>query len=203
MAFTIDRNEASLRLAVSTRTIDRLVALGRIQTKRIGKKIWLEEDDVESIRASDTSRHIEESVTQTESEPRVDRVYEHEIIHPDEKRVAPLEHGATMVAYSQLYVDAQTIISAKDETIQDLSYRLGKTENELRNSVPLLDYRLSTNLIETTESQKNELAKSLTEKISHLEREVEKRNMGIVGLSLLFLFVLAFAGVFFLYMYRF
>lgn len=50
MAFTIDRVEAARRLSVSTRTVDRHIKSGKINTKRIGKKMFLDEDDIESLR---------------------------------------------------------------------------------------------------------------------------------------------------------
>ncbi len=56
MAYTIDRNEAALRLGVSTRTIDRHIQAERIRTRRVGKKLFLEEDDVEQIRSEDPAR---------------------------------------------------------------------------------------------------------------------------------------------------
>lgn len=59
MAFTLDREEASRRLGVSTRTIDRHIQADRIRTRRVGKKIFLEEDDVESLRADDPARSEE------------------------------------------------------------------------------------------------------------------------------------------------
>ena len=55
MAFAIDRNEAARRLSVSTRTVDRHIQGGRIRTKRIGKKMYLHEDDVENLRISGDS----------------------------------------------------------------------------------------------------------------------------------------------------
>ncbi len=61
MAFAIDRVEAARRLSVSTRTVDRHIQAGRIRTKRIGKKMFLDEDDVELIRVSEPS-HNEEDV---------------------------------------------------------------------------------------------------------------------------------------------
>ena len=62
MAFTLDRVDAAKRLGVSTRTIDRHIQAGRIRTRRIGKKMFLEEDDVEEVRLSDPSRREEDYI---------------------------------------------------------------------------------------------------------------------------------------------
>lgn len=53
MAFVIDRVEAARRLSISTRTVDRHIKSGKIRTKRIGKKMFLHEDDVENLRLTE------------------------------------------------------------------------------------------------------------------------------------------------------
>ena len=62
MAFAIDRVEAARRLSVSTRTVDRHISAGRIRTKRIGKKMFLHEEDVELVRSTDLARPTEEYI---------------------------------------------------------------------------------------------------------------------------------------------
>ena len=59
MAFSLDRDGASRRLGVSSRTIDRHIQAERIRTRRIGKKMFLEEDDVEKLRMNDPARREE------------------------------------------------------------------------------------------------------------------------------------------------
>jgi excisionase family DNA binding protein len=75
MAFAIDRVEAARRLSISTRTVDRHISAGRIRTKRIGKKMFLHEEDVELIRTTDQDRHDEEYIIIDD----MDKV-EHEIL---------------------------------------------------------------------------------------------------------------------------
>ena len=74
MAFTLDRNEAASRLGVSTRTIDRHIQAERIRTRRIGKKMFLEEADVEKLRQEDPARREDdyEVITNPESKERKD-----------------------------------------------------------------------------------------------------------------------------------
>ena len=62
MAFTLDRIEAAKRLGVSTRTVDRHIQSNRIRTRRIGKKMFLEEDDVELLRSEDPARKADDYV---------------------------------------------------------------------------------------------------------------------------------------------
>jgi hypothetical protein len=101
--------------------------------------------------------------------------------------------------YIQLYETSQKIIFKKDEIIQDLAYRLGKSESELKNSIPLIQYKKATFLLESAKSKTDEDAVVLSSKIGSLEKELIKRNSAILGLAILFVLVLAFSVVFFLY----
>ncbi len=188
MAFNLDREWAARRLGVSSRTIDRHIQAGRIHTRRIGKKMFLEEEDVETIRLLDTARAKEnyEVVTHQES-PMT-----HEIVHPASQ---PSE-TALMAEFTRIYTEAQELIAKKDAVIQDLAYRLGKSESELKNSVSLIDYKNATFLLESAKSKGNQDTQVLTDKVEHLEGEISKRNTMIISLAILFVLVLAFAFVF-------
>lgn len=191
MAFAIDRVEAARRLSVSTRTIDRHIQAGRIRTKRIWKKMFLDEDDVELIRVSEPS-HTEEDVVFFENQKEKDDV---EVIH---KKRELAEKDDRLPDFHELYREATAIISKKDDIIQDLSYRLGKTEMELKNSIPLVEYSRATFLLESTKTKGTEDTQSLSKEVESLEKEITKRNSAIIGLAILFILVLAFSVVFFL-----
>lgn len=191
MAFTIDRVEAARRLSVSTRTVDRHIKSGKIHTKRIGKKMFLDEDDVESLRISgDSSFPDEDYVVILDSDEIPEPSHLGEIIDPRKEKVPN---------FSMLYNDSQKVIFKKDEIIQDLSYRLGKAETELKNAIPLVEYRKATFLLESAKLKSDTDATWLGNKIDFLEKEITKRNSAILGLAILFVLVLAFSVVFFLY----
>jgi excisionase family DNA binding protein len=79
MAFTLDRDQAAARLGVSSRTIDRHIQAGRIRTRRIGKKMFLEDDDVEIIRNMDPARREEDYVIIMDDN---EKSATHEIVQP-------------------------------------------------------------------------------------------------------------------------
>lgn len=195
MAFAIDRVEAARRLSVSTRTVDRHISAGRIRTKRIGKKMFLHEEDVELIRTTDPDRHDEEYIIIDDA----DKV-EHEILTRWQVReAAPVEYTTEGPNFVTLYEVAQKTIVKKDEIIQDLAYRLGKAETELKSSIPLTEYKKTTFLLESAKSKTDSDALLLSEKIATLEKDVTKKNSAILWLAILFILVLAFSVVFFLY----
>ncbi|MBP9779185.1 hypothetical protein KBD33_01010 [Candidatus Gracilibacteria bacterium] len=192
MAFTIDRNEAALRLGVSTRTIDRHIQLERIRTRRIGKRMFLEEDDVETLRSIDPSRREETYEVIHESPKKEKNMQEKEIV------IQSIDSQA-MTEFTRLYEDAKRIIAKKDEIIQDLSYRLGKSETELKNSIPAVEYKKATFLLESAKTKNDEDKEDLTGKLKNLEKEINKRNSALIAITMLFVLVLAFSIVFFFY----
>lgn len=195
MAFTLDRDQAAARLGVSSRTIDRHIQAGRIRTRRIGKKMFLEDDDVELIRNMDPARREEDYVIIMDD----DKVPTHEIVQPSKWLSAVDNNSAAITELVRLYEETRSLIARKDETIQDLSYKLGKTETELRNTIPLVDYNKATFLLESAKTKWTEDTATLSDKIAGLEREITKRNGAILSLALLFVLVLAFSVVFFFF----
>ena len=196
MAFSLDRDGASRRLGVSSRTIDRHIQAWRIRTRRIGKKMFLEEDDVESIRMADPARREEEYVVINDTPMERDT---HEIVS-EKGLLDPMKNNnAALSELVRIYEDARATIAEKDNTIQTLSYKLGKIETELANSIPVLEYKKTTFLLEAAKSKSDTDASTLVTKISHLEGEIHKRNSALITLAILFILVLGFSVIFVLF----
>jgi excisionase family DNA binding protein len=194
MAFAIDRVEAAKRLSVSTRTIDRHIQAGRIRTKRIGKKMFLDDGDVELVRQMDPARREEDYIVIMD-----DEVPESTLIQEYSHELAPSGNNQIIAEFSRFYTETQALIAKKDETIQDLSYRLGKIESEITHTIPVTEYKKATYLLESAKSKSDEDTRTLTDKVTTLEKEIIKRNSMILGLTILFILVLAFSVVFFLF----
>lgn len=125
MAFTIDRNEAAERLGVSTRTIDRHIQANRIRTRRVGKRLFLEENDVELIRLEDSAASAGEPITIIAEEP-LESNSKAEILPSNYQKSQDISADTkfALTEFSRIYSEAQTIIAKKDEVIKDLSYKL-------------------------------------------------------------------------------
>lgn len=154
--------------------------------------MFLHEDDIEALRLLETPHKEEDYVVIFD-----EKEDSQEIALPTREIVQP-QHS-NLPDFSKLYDDSQKIIIKKDEIIQDLSYRLWKTETELKNSIPLVEYKKATFLLESAKNKTDSDAETLGTKISSLEKEISKRNSAILGLAILFVLVLAFSIVFFLY----
>lgn len=194
MAFAIDRVEAAKRLSVSTRTIDRHIQAGRIRTKRIGKKMFLDDGDVELVRQMDPARREEDYIVIMD-----DETPESALVQEYSHELAPSGNNQIIAEFSRFYTETQALIAKKDETIQDLSYRLGKIESEITHTIPVTEYKKATYLLESAKSKSDEDTRTLTDKVTTLEKEIIKRNSMILGLTILFILVLAFSVVFFLF----
>jgi excisionase family DNA binding protein len=199
MAFTLDREAAADRLWVSSRTIDRHIQAGRIRTRRIGKKMFLEDEDIESLRNLDPARREEDYVVIMDDKKMPPK---HELLHSRESNhtiAVSAPDNTAVTELVRLYEETRNIISQKDEIIQDLSYRLGKTEMELKNTIPLVDYNKATFLLESAKTKWTEDADRLAHTVETLEKEISKRNNAIISIALLFVLVLVFSVVFFLF----
>jgi hypothetical protein len=196
MAFSLDRDSASRRLGVSSRTIDRHIQAERIRTRRIGKKMFLEEDDVEALRMADPARREEDYIVISDDNKQKEMP---EIMSSSQGLMDPKQNNAALSEIVRIYEDARSLIAEKDATIQTLSYKLGKIESELENSVPVLEYKKTTFLLENAKSKSDTDASSLSSKISHLETEITKRNSALVTLVILFILVLSFSVMFVLF----
>ncbi|MFZ2256158.1 MAG: hypothetical protein WAW59_00660 [Patescibacteria group bacterium] len=197
MAFTLDRDGAASRLGVSSRTIDRHIQAGRIRTRRIGKKMFLEDEDVETLRNMDPARREEDYVIIIDDDKNTSP--KHEIVQPKGQKNLAVADSTAVTELVRLYEETRGIIARKDETIQDLSYKLGKAETELRNTIPLVDYNKATFLLESAKTKGSEDTMQYSQKIENLEKEISKRNGAILSLALLFVLVLAFSVVFFFF----
>lgn len=195
MAFSLDRDGASRRLGVSSRTIDRHIQAGRIRTRRIGKKMYLEEDDIEAIRMADPARREEDyTIVESTEERKIP-----EIVNSSTDIIDPKQNNVALAEIVRIYEDARSLIAEKDATIQTLSYKLWKIETELANSIPAMEYKKTTFLLESAKSKSDSDAEMLTKKITTLESEVNKRNSALITLVILFILVLGFSVIFILF----
>lgn len=195
MAFSLDRDGASRRLGVSSRTIDRHIQAGRIRTRRIGKKMYLEEDDIEAIRMADPARREEDyTIVESTEERKIP-----EIVNSSTDIIDPKQNNVALAEIVRIYEDARSLIAEKDATIQTLSYKLWKIETELANSIPAMEYKKTTFLLESAKSKSDSDAEILTKKITTLESEVNKRNSALITLVILFILVLGFSVIFVLF----
>ena len=154
--YSIDREQWAKLLNMSTRTIDRYIRSGKLRSKKVWKKVFLHNTDVEILK----NWWIQE---------------EYEIINSKELDNTFVKTDI-WTNYKDLYSESKIIIQKKDEIIQDLSYRLWNTEAELKNSISLIEYKKATFLLESSNSKVEEEKNELNSNINKLESKVKISN---------------------------
>lgn len=174
--YTIDRDWAAKILNVSTRTIDRYVKSKKIRSQKKWKKVFLNDQDISIL----VKWWIQES---------------YEIIRNDEDNwswfdIRPIEWVTNI---DSMYREALMNIEKKDEIIKDLSYRLWKAEIELKNSIPVLEYKKTTFLLESSTKKQEEEKKELTDKVDNLKEKI--KNQEFLNIILIIVFTILFLVV--------
>lgn len=176
--YLIDRDETAKILNVSTRTVDRYIKSGKIRSQKKWKKIYLNNQDIEIIK----NWWIQE---------------DYEVIRPSEKTedswfiIKALENTRSL---NTLYEDAVRVIERKDEIIKDLSYKLWRAELELKNSIPILEYKKTTFLLESSNNKTTEEKKDLNNNIEYLKENI--RNQQLINIILVSVFSILLIVVF-------
>lgn len=175
--YSIDRDTAAKTLEISTRTVDRYIRSWKIRTIKKWKKILLNNQDVEILK----SWWIQE---------------DYEVIKPQVEEntgftIKPLDGTRN---YKSLYEDSLRVIEKKDEVIKDLSYRLWKTEVELKNSIPLLEYKKTTFLLESSNNRTEEEKKELHSSLDSIKEKL--RNQEMINIILVWIFSLMLVVIF-------
>ncbi len=134
MVFTLSREDASKMLGVSTRTIDRYIQSWKIRTKRDGKLIMLHKEDVGQVKGG---------WAQTD----------YEVIAPKPTLVPSVGYDPRE-AQNEILRTLETIIREKDALIQELTFKLGKLESDISNTVPKLEHKKAVLALEEANSSR-------------------------------------------------
>lgn len=77
-----------------------------------------------------------------------------------------------MVDYRDLYEEILRKVEEKDRIIQDLSYRTGQAESELKNSVSMIEYKKQTFLLESAKAKTDDDIKVAEGEVLKLKEEI-------------------------------
>jgi hypothetical protein len=115
------------------------------------------------------------------------------IVIEDEVALEPISQFVTkplIVSYKDLYEESKRLLERKDELIQDLSFRLGTLETELKNTIPMLEYKKATYLLESSQSKIEDERKELGNKVEKLATEMKQEQTTNMILIIVLGFVL-------------
>lgn len=170
--YKITREEAANMLSISTRSIDRYIRAWKLRSKKEGKIVYIHQDDINNFLSGGAKKQeiivwnvvssSEETISYTPSIPK--------------------EDGNIMVMFDRLREE----IREKDEEIKDMSVKMWKMEEIVKNSISMIEFKKTQFLLEES---KNSVASDLENTKKELEskevllKEEKKLNYILIGIS--------------------
>lgn len=198
MPFSLDRYAAADSLAISTRTLDRYVKAGKLRSKKVGKKVFVHDGDLDILK-NELGREVDDSARQEDVEFVKPKAEDGEIVFfEDAKKDTGFRRKPVLVDYQDLFEDAQKRIDEKDRVIRELSYRVGQAEAELKNSVSMIEFKKTSYLLEAAKTKGDEEKAVAVKEVESIAKrlESEKTITAILAVALAIL-LLGFLGMWF------
>lgn len=159
MVFTLTREDASKMMGVSTRTIDRYIQSGKIRTKREGKVIMLHKEDVAQVKSWGAQT-------------------DYEVITPAPKpTLVPSIGYDPREGHNEILRTLEKIIRDKDMLIQEITYKLGKMETEMLNTVPKLEHKKAMLALEEANSSRLHDMEMLAQTKRNIEWKYQREKL--------------------------
>jgi excisionase family DNA binding protein len=155
--YTIGRDEAAKRIGVSTRTLDRWIRSGKLRYKNSGRAVFVHAGDFDILlkahgRAFGNGHTNHQSNSQPDTEA-------HETTHVTSSTNADS-------IYRKLYEDTAEELKAKQEKLEAAGFRVGQLEAQLKNSVPLIEYKQKEDELRQKEEAANKENLALKNKLA-------------------------------------
>lgn len=189
----ISRKEASKLLKLSIRTVDRYIKAGKLSTIEEDGRIWLLKGEIERFGGVDNVDRVDRHLSTPLSIDKVDRVdtkmstlstADNDVKILGNKKREGRERA--MDFYKKLYEELKLELKEKQERLEVANYRVGQLENQVRNSIPILEYhqqRTEKIQLDNRINQQQNLISQLTRQIREIS--FKKRIFLAVLLTLL------------------
>jgi len=148
-SYNIDRKAASRLLKVSIRTLDRYIKSKKLSSKAIDGRIWLNRKELRGFGAvrkrGDSSRQEDLSMSPKSIENSVDKTAKIEMIDVDKPiNNIEIKKNLDQEVYEKLFLQLKEELKEKQERLELANYRVGQLEAQVRNSIPILEYKSET-----------------------------------------------------------
>lgn len=161
--YTIPREEAADNLGVSTRTLDRYLKTGKLKFKSVGRNVFVHALELKKLTELFLKK---KSKQEKQSSPGRSQ---NEKVEP----IMTVDNNIEEKIFRNLYTEATSELKLKQEKLEAASFRVGQLEAQLKNSVPLLEYKQkeeelqqeNKNLLRQSESAKTKFLVSLVSAI--------------------------------------
>lgn len=151
------RQEAADMLGISTRSVDRYIKSGKLRSKKEWKIVYVKWSDVEVMMWGGQTQ--QEVIVPGEK--------------PQSKAVAKPADTKSNEVLENIYSDLKKEIKYKDETIQELSQKLWRAEEMVKNSVSVVEFKKSQFLLEESKGHMNKEVEDIKKEKEKLQGELK------------------------------
>jgi len=188
--YNLTRQQAADKLGISTRSIDRYIKAWKIRAKKIWKIVYVNENDINTLAWETPNKQkiiINQDTIQTQ------QTTETSINNEQKAVVKKSDYDKIAASFEKVFTWLRQEIQKKDENIQNLSIKLGRMEEMLKNSVNIIDYKKSQFLLEESKNHLNKELKDLEKQKQDLQKELkyEKTTNKLLIFFLLLLLIIA------------
>ena len=196
--YTYTRQDVAELLWISTRSVDRYIKAWKLRAKKEWKIVYVNNEDVKNLWWTGEVKHeiidkkeYEESKKEKQKE-NIEIVEKKEL--PKSKEIEVKTNFKTY-PLDEVYYDLRNEIKQKDEVIQDLSIKLWRAEEIVKNSVSMIDFKRSQMLLEDSKTHLGSAISDLKTKNEDLEKKLkyEKTTNWILIITVIVLLTIAWA----------
>ena len=196
--YAYTRQDVAELLWISTRSVDRYIKAWKLRAKKEWKIVYVNNEDVKNLWWTGEVKHeiidkkeYEESKKEKQKE-NIEVVEKKEL--PKSKEIEVKTNFKTY-PLDEVYYDLRNEIKQKDEVIQDLSIKLWRAEEIVKNSVSMIDFKRSQMLLEDSKTHLGSAITDLKTKNEDLEKKLkyEKTTNWILIITVIVLLTIAWA----------
>ena len=199
--YTYTRQDVAELLWISTRSVDRYIKAWKLRSKKEWKIVYVNNEDVKNLWWTWEVKHEIIDKKEYEESKKEKQQQEEKNIEVVEKKELPkskeIEVKTNFKTYplDEVYYDLRNEIKQKDEVIQDLSIKLWRAEEIVKNSVSMIDFKRSQMLLEDSKTNLGSAISDLKTKNEDLEKKLkyEKTTNWILIITVIVLLTIAWA----------
>ncbi len=199
--YTYTRQDVAELLWISTRSVDRYIKAWKLRAKKEWKIVYVNNEDVKNLWWTWEVKHEIIDKKEYEESKKEKQQQEEKNIEVVEKKELPkskeIEVKTNFKTYplDEVYYDLRNEIKQKDEVIQDLSIKLWRAEEIVKNSVSMIDFKRSQMLLEDSKTHLGSAISDLKTKNEDLEKKLkyEKTTNWILIITVIVLLTIAWA----------
>ena len=199
--YTYTRQDVAELLWISTRSVDRYIKAWKLRSKKEWKIVYVNNEDVKNLWWTWEVKHEIIDKKEYEESKKEKQQQEEKNIEVVEKKELPkskeIEVKTNFKTYplDEVYYDLRNEIKQKDEVIQDLSIKLWRAEEIVKNSVSMIDFKRSQMLLEDSKTHLGSAISDLKTKNEDLEKKLkyEKTTNWILIITVIVLLTIAWA----------